>query len=91
MSEQYRARQEELSWREVEGEIVLLDERDWTYLHLNGTGATIWKSLADESASLAAVVDAVTAEYDVDRATAEADARALLDQLAERGLIEPAG
>lgn len=90
MSEQYRARPDELSWREVEGEIILLDERDWTYLHLNGTGATIWKALADGGATLESVVAALTAEYDVDEPTAEADARALLDQLAERGLIEPA-
>lgn len=90
MPDRYHARTTELSWREVEGEIVLLDERDWTYLHLNGTGATIWKVLAGEGATVDAVVDAVTAEYDVERATAEQDARALLEQLSERGLVEAA-
>lgn len=82
----YRARAEQLSWREVEGEVVLLDERGWNYLHLNGTGATLWKALNDGS-TLDALVDALLAEYEVPRAVAEADTRDLLSHLVARGLI----
>lgn len=85
----YRIREDQLSWREVEDEVVLLDERDWTYLHLNGTGATLWKALAD-GATLGALVDALLGEYEVAREVAAADAQALVEQLVERELVTAA-
>lgn len=84
---QYRIRAEQLSWREVEGEVVLLDERDWTYLHLNGSGATLWRALEGDGNTVDGLVDALLAEYAVERDVARADTEELLGQLVERGLV----
>lgn len=53
---------------------------------LNETGATIFKALAQET-TLEALVDAVTAEYDIDRDTARNDAEEFLQQLRLAGAL----
>jgi hypothetical protein len=89
----YRMRRDELSWREVDGEIVVLDERPWTYLHLNETGAAIWSCLVasgDGGATVPELAAALLAEFAVDAVVANADASALVEQLLARELIERA-
>lgn len=84
----YRARSTELSWREVDGEVVLLDERDWSYLHLNGSGALLWGHLSGEHGATAdALTEALTRAYAVDAADARADVEALLVDLVARALV----
>ncbi len=66
-------------------EIVLQSGR--SELHsFNRVGARVWE-LVDGHHTAADIVDVVVAEYDVDRATAEADVLELLDRLAEKQLI----
>jgi len=81
-----RLRQDDLEWREIDRDIVVLDARDAAYLTLNGSGAVLWRMLAasatrDELA--AALVDA----YGIDATTAAADTDAFLDALSEQGLL----
>lgn len=84
----YRARSTELSWREVDGEVVLLDERDWSYLHLNGSGALLWAHLSGEQGATAeALVSALTDAYAVDAVEARADVNALIADLLTRKLV----
>ena len=56
-------------------------------LTLNETGALLWKAL-EQGGDLAALADALCAEYEVDRATAEADAAEFLDKLKSAGCLE---
>ena len=72
---------------EVEGESVILNLADGIYYGLDGVGARIWELLAQPRAARE-LRDAVTAEYEVDAATAWADLTALLGELARRGLVE---
>ncbi|MBB1244312.1 lasso peptide biosynthesis PqqD family chaperone [Streptomyces durbertensis] len=66
---------------------VLLDERAGEYWELNPTGSVVVRTLmagGDE----AAASDALTAEFDIDRARAEQDVAALLAELRASGLAE---
>ena len=56
-------------------------------IKLNETGALLWKTL-EQGGDLEALADALCAEYEVDRATAEADAAEFLDKLKSAGCLE---
>lgn len=81
-----RLRTDDLEWREIDTDIVILDGRDATYLTLNGSGALLWRRLAD-TATRDQLVDALLATYEVDHATAVADTDAFLAALSEQGLL----
>ena len=72
---------------EMDGEAVILSLADGVYYGLNPVGASVW-TLLEQPRTVGELRDAVVAEYDVDAATAEADLRALLGELAARGLVE---
>jgi hypothetical protein len=71
----------------VEGEVVILNFADEVYYGLDGVGARVWELLREQR-TLAELRDVVASEYDVDAATAEADLRELLEDLAARRLLE---
>jgi len=72
---------------EFGAELVLLNLRDGIYYGLEEVGARIWRLLR-EPVTVAAICDVVASEYDVERVSCEADTRALLGELAARGLVE---
>ena len=73
--------------RLVGDETVLLDLQSGMYFGLDAVGQRIWDSVS-EGEDLAAAVDVVTAEYDVDEIQAKADAIEFVASLVERGLLE---
>lgn len=79
-------RTDNLEWREIDDEIVVLDAREATYLALNGSGAILWRKLAT-SAYRDDLVQALLDAYEVDQATASADTDAFLTELARQGLL----
>jgi hypothetical protein len=81
-----RLRTDELEWREIDSEIVILDGREAAYLTLNGAGALLWRRLAG-SATRDDLVEALLESYEVDRLTAAADTDAFLAALTEQGLL----
>ena len=72
---------------EVDGELVALDIENGQCYGLNGAGTRIWQLLGTETTP-ARICDALTGEYDVDRATCEADVRQVLGSLKDEGLVE---
>ena len=81
-----RLRTDDLEWREIDSDIVILDGRDATYLTLNGSGAVLWRRLAG-SATRDELVEALLETYEVDHSTAAADTDAFLAALCEQGLL----
>ena len=78
--------------REVAGSWVVLPTGEATVdfngmLSLNDSGAFLWRAL-EKGADAAALTDAMLAEYDVERAVAEADVAAFLGKLADAGCLE---
>lgn len=70
----------------LEGEAVLLDMDSKHYFRLNGTGAFIWKAL-ERGSPRAAIVEKLTATFDVSSGDAAMELDRLLAELAESGLI----
>jgi sulfur transfer complex TusBCD TusB component (DsrH family) len=70
-----------------DAELVILNLRDGVYYGLEDVGARLW-SLLQRPITVAAIRDALVAEYDVEPARCGRDVRALLQDLAARGLIE---
>ena len=57
-------------------------------IRLNETGAFLWKLMAEKDCSEAELVDAMLAEYDVDRETVSADVHRIVEALAKAGIFE---
>jgi len=70
----------------LQGEAVLLDLNTKRYYRLNATAARVWKALEEQLAP-PRIVDALLADFDVDRATAEAELTRVLGDLRARGLL----
>lgn len=73
--------------REVADELVILSLESEEYFGLDPVGTRIWQLLRTE-ATVAGVLEAMLAEYDVDEVTMARDLEALLDELSSRDLIE---
>lgn len=56
-------------------------------VRLNETGAFLWKLMAEKDCTEEALVDAILAEYEIDRETAAADVHRLVEQLRENKIF----
>lgn len=74
-------------FRELGGELVLLNLKTGVYFGLNETGTQMWTLLV-AGQQPAGVVAALEQEYAVSRARLEEDLGALVASLRERGLVE---
>lgn len=73
----------------VDGETVLMNVANGQYYQLDDIGSRIW-TLIETPTAIAAVCDKLVNEFDVDRATCEADVLRLLDRLLANDLIRVA-
>lgn len=77
--------------RDVAGETVVIPTGDAMNLNqmitLNGTGKFLWEKLA-VGAEQDELVEALLAEYDVDRARAEQSVAAFVDKLKAHGFLQ---
>lgn len=83
-----KRRGEDLVWRDLEGEVVLLDLRASMYYSLNQTGSLLWSCL-EQPSSPEELVRAVVEEYGVSVEQAREDVDGFLDMLSRHELIEP--
>jgi hypothetical protein len=81
-----RLREEGLNWREIDGEVVVLDVERSHYLNLNATGCVLWLLLA-EGATQRQLVDKLIEEFDVDEPTACDDVETFLTSCRDNGLL----
>ena len=58
-------------------------------VRLNETGAFLWKLMAERNCTEEELVDAILAEYEVDRNTVVADVRRIVDTLKANGIFVP--
>lgn len=81
-----KLRTTDLSWRQIDDEVVVLDAERASYLAINGSGARLWSALA-AGASVDELADILVEAYAIDRTRAIADAREFISNLTEQGLI----
>ena len=75
-------------WREVSGGLILLSDTD-DYTFVNGPPSVLWCCL-ERPQTLAELVQAVADAFGVDRWVAEEQLVPAVDELAARGLLQPA-
>jgi hypothetical protein len=83
-----KLRDGDLDWREVEGEVVALDNRRGVYLSVNATGTALWPLLV-EGAPHDALVARLQETFGIDAERAGADVDAFVGDLAGRDLLDP--
>lgn len=77
---------DDVLFRELQGEAIILNLATGVYFGLDEIGSRIWAQLAAGS-TLEQVVDVLWQEFDVDRASLEADVIDLVDTLAAKNLV----
>jgi hypothetical protein len=77
---------EDVAFRELDGEAVVLNLRSGIYFGLDAVGTRIWQ-LCQERGSLRAVWAAMHEEFDVSPEDLRADLLAFVEELASRELI----
>lgn len=77
---------EDVEWREIDGEITLLDLRASEYIGLNRTGSLLWLELAG-GATRDHLVGLLVGRFGVTAERASADVDAYLQDLAGRGFL----
>lgn len=81
-----RLREQALDWRDINDEIVALDAQGAVYLAVRGSGAVLWRLLANSTTS-EILVGTLVETYDIDPAIARDDVDEFLAMLRERGLL----
>lgn len=79
-------RKEDLEWRDIDGEIVALDGQGAVYLSVRGSGAMLWRLLA-EGTERDRLADALIDRYGIDADRACDDLDSFLSTLSDRGLL----
>ena len=76
---------------DLDGKVVLLSIENGEYYNMNEVGSRIW-TLLEKPMTVAALIDTLLAEFEVERAMCEREAMAFLKQLQKDKLlrIEPA-
>jgi hypothetical protein len=72
-------------FRDLDGEVVILDLESSTYFGLDPVGTRMW-TLIGEHGSLGKVYEVLQEEYDVDSTKLQSDLLQLTNQFCERGL-----
>jgi len=82
-----RLRRADLSWRELDGEIVALDSGNSVYLSTNSSGTLVWHRLA-AGTTRDQLVSELAATFEIPAEQAAADVDSFVDALRTQGLLE---
>lgn len=77
---------DEVVWREVGDDLIILELGTSTYLMVNSTGKLIWEALVG-SATKDELVAMLVKEFGVSTEQAESDVQSFLTTLTDRGLL----
>jgi hypothetical protein len=84
----WRQRSDDLSWKEIDSEVIVLDLRSANYLRLNATGSLLWTRLGG-GAGAAELAETLVATFGVDAGRANDDVDGFIARCSSLGLIEP--
>ena len=85
-----KLRVDDITWREIDGDLVILDLRSSTYLTANTSGTVLMRHLTEER-TLRQLTQVLVDAFDVTERQAERDVQKFIDVLGARGLLEHTG
>jgi Coenzyme PQQ synthesis protein D (PqqD) len=77
---------DEVTWRDVNGELVVLRLTSGEYYSFNSIGRLTWMNIS-EGKSIAEIVETIAAEYDVSHEQAESDVHGFVEGLLTNDLL----
>ena len=77
----------DIFWQDVIDDVVILSTENAQYFGAETTGAMIWR-LLEAPTSIAAICENLIQQFDVDKASCEAEVLEFVGQLKAAGLIE---
>jgi hypothetical protein len=83
-------RQNDLTWREVDGEVIALDLVSSTYFTTNRTGTVLWRTMVDGS-TVGELVSTLQMTFDLAEDVAVTDVAAFLKLLDDNSLLTVGG
>ena len=83
-----RLRADQLSWRELDGQAVVLDLAASKYLTVNETGTVLLRRLAEGDCDRVELVRALMQHYGICEEQACADVEAFIGNLERKGLLD---
>jgi hypothetical protein len=84
--EKLQLKVDDVVWREVEDDLVVLELSTSTYLNLNGSAKHLWETLANGATS-DSLVESLVTRYEISDVQARADTEEFLAALTARGLV----
>jgi Coenzyme PQQ synthesis protein D (PqqD) len=84
---QLRLQKQHVEWREVDGEVIALEQKQSAYLAANQSGSLLWRALADGTSEVE-LVRLLMSQYDIDADTARTDVDGFVSNLDQMGLLE---
>ena len=82
-----KLRLDDITWREIDGDLVILDLRSSTYLTANASGTVLMRQLTEDR-TLQQLIQALIHAFGIAELRAQQDVQTFLDELGERGLLE---
>jgi Coenzyme PQQ synthesis protein D (PqqD) len=82
-----RLRTDDLSWREIDDEVIAVDVETSTYLAANKAGTLLWRRLGDGGATRQQLAGLLVETYGIEPERAAEDVEAFLGDLAAQGLL----
>lgn len=79
-------RKHDLSWRETESEVIVLDVRTSRYFSVNRSGMVLWRLLAN-GATVEELKQALVEAFDISASHADTDVKSFLGYCRERDLL----
>ena len=83
-----RIRDEGVVWRQLDGEIIVLEMNSGSYLNLNGPGKVLWLALAEQQ-PVEALPGLLVSTYGITEDRARNDSSAFVADLLQRSLLVP--
>jgi hypothetical protein len=81
-----KLRMDDITWREIDGDLVILDLRSSTYLTANASGTVLMRQLTEER-TLPQLVRALVDTFGIPERRAQQDVQVFVDELGEHGLL----
>ncbi len=75
-----------IMWRNIQGEVVLLDRHSGRYFGLNAVGCSVWVKL-DGTRTVAEIIRLLLIEYNVKEDVLTRDVLELMDRMQTEGLV----
>ena len=85
-----KLRVDDITWREIDGDLVVLDLRSSTYLTANASGTVLMRQLTEERTPQQ-LVQALVDAFGIPERGPSRTCVTFIDELGERGLLESSG